>query len=105
MGNGWGAGLDMVSSKGERLDLGWGPFYCPGRYQLGGLNLDEPETNEFYIGFKCALGGYAWVFPKSEEVANVGLGVRSPQGAGRGVSQKVLKFNRFYVARSRYSAE
>jgi digeranylgeranylglycerophospholipid reductase len=46
------------------------------QYQLGGLQLDDPETNEFYIGFKYAPGGYAWVFPKSEEVANVGLGVR-----------------------------
>jgi len=46
------------------------------QYQLGGLRLDDPETNEFYVGFKYAPGGYAWVFPKSEEVANVGLGVR-----------------------------
>jgi len=46
------------------------------QYQLGGLQLDDPETNEFYIGSKYAPGGYAWVFPKSEEVANVGLGVR-----------------------------
>ena len=46
------------------------------QYQLGGLQLDDPETNEFYIGSKYASGGYAWVFPKSEEVANVGLGVR-----------------------------
>jgi len=46
------------------------------QYQLGGLHLDDPETNEFYVGFKYAPGGYAWVFPKSGEVANVGLGVR-----------------------------
>jgi len=46
------------------------------QYQLGGLQLDDPETNEFYIGSKYAPGGYAWVFPKSEEIANVGLGVR-----------------------------
>ncbi len=46
------------------------------QYQLGGLQLDDPETNEFYIGSRFAPGGYAWVFPKSEEVANVGLGVR-----------------------------
>ncbi len=47
------------------------------QYQLGGLHLEDPSTNEFYIGSKYAPGGYAWVFPKNREVANVGLGVRN----------------------------
>jgi digeranylgeranylglycerophospholipid reductase len=46
------------------------------QYRLGGLSLDDPESNDFFLGFKIAPGGYAWVFPKSGEVANVGLGVR-----------------------------
>jgi len=46
------------------------------QYQLGGLSLEEPDVNEFHLGTKVAPGGYAWVFPKSSEVANVGLGVR-----------------------------
>ena len=46
------------------------------QYVLGGLSLDDPGVNEFYMGFKYAPGGYAWVFPKSSEVANVGIGVR-----------------------------
>ena len=46
------------------------------QYQLGGLDLEDPTVNEFYIGNKYAPGGYAWVFPKSKSVANVGLGVR-----------------------------
>ena len=46
------------------------------QYQLGGLHLDDPEMAELYIGSNYAPGGYAWVFPKSGEVANVGLGVR-----------------------------
>ena len=45
------------------------------QYQLGGLDLDL-GVNEFWMGEKYAPGGYAWVFPKSREVANVGLGVR-----------------------------
>ena len=44
-------------------------------FRLGNLSLDEPEVNEFYFGWEVAPGGYAWVFPKSSEVANVGLGV------------------------------
>jgi digeranylgeranylglycerophospholipid reductase len=46
------------------------------QYQLGDLDLEDPTRNEFYIGEKYAPGGYAWVFPKSKTVANVGLGVR-----------------------------
>ena len=46
------------------------------QYQLGGLDLEDPTVNEFWMGEKYAPGGYAWVFPKSREVANVGLGVR-----------------------------
>ncbi len=46
------------------------------QYKLGGLELEEPGVNEFYLGREISPGGYAWVFPKSAEVANVGLGVR-----------------------------
>jgi len=51
-------------------------FVSCAQYQLGGLDLEDPSTNEFYIGTNYAPGGYAWVFPKSKSVANVGLGVR-----------------------------
>ena len=46
------------------------------QYLLGGLDLEDPTVNEFYMGMNYAPGGYAWVFPKSKSVANVGLGVR-----------------------------
>jgi digeranylgeranylglycerophospholipid reductase len=46
------------------------------QYRLGGLELEDPETNECHLGREIAPGGYAWVFPKSSEVANVGVGVR-----------------------------
>jgi digeranylgeranylglycerophospholipid reductase len=46
------------------------------QYQLGDLDLEDPTMNEFYIGENYAPGGYAWVFPKSKTIANVGLGVR-----------------------------
>jgi digeranylgeranylglycerophospholipid reductase len=46
------------------------------QFKLGGLSLKEPDVNDFLLGRNVAPGGYAWVFPKSSEVANVGLGVR-----------------------------
>jgi digeranylgeranylglycerophospholipid reductase len=46
------------------------------QYVMGGLDLEDPTINEFYVGENYAPGGYAWVFPKSKSMANVGLGVR-----------------------------
>jgi digeranylgeranylglycerophospholipid reductase len=46
------------------------------QYVLEDLELVDPTINEFWIGEKYAPGGYAWVFPKSRNMANVGLGVR-----------------------------
>lgn len=46
------------------------------QYQLGDIELEDPSVNEFWMGKKYAPGGYAWVFPKNKDVANVGLGVR-----------------------------
>ena len=58
------------------LDRWFEDYVSCAQYQLGGLSLDEPNANEFYVGTDLAPGGYAWVFPKSSEVANVGIGVR-----------------------------
>lgn len=55
----------------------WYPdFVTCAQFRLGNLSLDEPDVNEIHLGLKVAPGAYAWVFPKSGEVANVGLGVR-----------------------------
>lgn len=55
----------------------WFPDVIPcAQYRLGGLELEDPENNECHLGREIAPGGYAWVFPKSSEVANVGVGVR-----------------------------
>ena len=38
-------------------------------------NIDVPEDiSDFYVG-SLALGGYAWIFPKGDGLANVGLGM------------------------------
>lgn len=72
-------GADGYAST-VRKSAGLGRWYpdivtCA-QFKLGDLSLDEPEVNEFHLGSKVAPGAYAWVFPKSQEVANVGLGVR-----------------------------
>lgn len=45
------------------------------QFQMVGVDFESPSTMEFYLGSKIAPGGYAWVFPKGEDMANVGVGV------------------------------
>ncbi|MCK5146628.1 NAD(P)/FAD-dependent oxidoreductase [bacterium] len=41
---------------------------------MAGLDFDCTKV-EFYVGDNIAPGGYAWVFPKGPDTANVGLGI------------------------------
>lgn len=45
------------------------------QFQMTGVELESTSLLEFYLGSKLAPGGYAWVFPKGESYANVGIGV------------------------------
>ncbi len=44
------------------------------QYLMTGLDIDENYTY-FYLGREIAPGGYAWIFPKGNSSANVGIGV------------------------------
>ena len=44
------------------------------QYELVGLDID-PHLLEFYFGRTIAPGGYSWIFPKGDGIANVGLEV------------------------------
>lgn len=46
------------------------------QYVLAGIDID-PSCNYYTIGHELAPGGYAWVFPKGDGKANVGLGVQA----------------------------
>jgi len=65
-----------ITRRSAGLDRYFKDYVTCAQYQLSGLDLETPSVNEFWMGEKYAPGGYAWVFPKSREVANVGLGVR-----------------------------
>jgi digeranylgeranylglycerophospholipid reductase len=52
------------------------------QYRMTDIRPD-PDYCEFILG-SGAPGGYVWVFPKSEESANVGLGVQLPKLKGKG---------------------
>jgi len=45
-------------------------------YLMVNVKLEDSESARFYLGREVAPGGYAWIFPKGEKVAEVGVGVR-----------------------------
>jgi digeranylgeranylglycerophospholipid reductase len=44
------------------------------QFTLAGIPL-ESDTCDFYFSREFAPGGYAWIFPKGQNTANVGLGI------------------------------
>lgn len=44
------------------------------QFEMVGVEMENPNALEFYFG-SVAPGGYAWVFPKGDDIANVGLAV------------------------------
>ncbi len=46
------------------------------QYKMVGVELDSYKTGHIYVG-SMAPGGYAWIFPKGDDIANVGIGVRT----------------------------
>lgn len=44
------------------------------QFEMVGVEMENPKALEFYFG-SVAPGGYAWVFPKGDDIANVGLAI------------------------------
>lgn len=53
------------------------------QFQMVGVDLESPNLLEFYLGSEISPGGYAWVFPKGDDYANVGLGVLASRAQRR----------------------
>ena len=46
------------------------------QYEMVGVNCERMDLIELHIG-AFADGGYAWIFPKGDDIANVGIGISS----------------------------
>jgi digeranylgeranylglycerophospholipid reductase len=46
------------------------------QYVMVNCKLECTDVVRFFLGNDIAPGGYAWIFPKSEKIAEVGIGVR-----------------------------
>ena len=67
-------------------------------YQMTLANIDiDANSCEMHFGNKLAPGGYGWVFPKGDGIANVGLGISGDNGASGSARSYLLHFidNRF----------
>lgn len=61
------------------------------QYRLENISID-PATVEFHVGKKIAPGGYVWVFPKSKNRANVGIGIVNENNRGEPLKQLLDDF-------------
>ncbi|MDR3062973.1 MAG: NAD(P)/FAD-dependent oxidoreductase [Methanobrevibacter sp.] len=48
------------------------------QFEMCNVKMEDPNVLEFYFG-KVAPGGYAWIFPKENDIANVGLAVTASE--------------------------
>jgi len=54
------------------------------QFEMANIDID-PDRIEMYFGNDIAPGGYVWIFPKGEHVANVGIGIRKPYAKKKAV--------------------
>lgn len=78
------AGLDLQLSLEDTM-------VCA-QYLLAGVDID-PTCTSYVIGHDIAPGGYAWIFPKGDGVANVGLGVQGDIWQGARIGEIPLELN------------
>lgn len=64
--------------------------FSTAQFEMCNLNLEDDRCLEFYYN-KYTPGGYAWIFPKGEKTANVGLGIDSSY-SGEEAYNLLLKF-------------
>ncbi|MBC8525437.1 MAG: NAD(P)/FAD-dependent oxidoreductase [Candidatus Cloacimonetes bacterium] len=61
------------------------------QYVLADIKI-EHQFSHFFFGNKIAPGGYAWVFPKGKNIANVGIGVRADKCNGKNAKEFLDEF-------------
>jgi digeranylgeranylglycerophospholipid reductase len=81
------AGIDTCLEVAE--------IYACAQYRLTSIQVPR-GTCEFWIGDVFAPGGYAWVFPRSADEANVGLAIVAdrPSAEGRTATEWLKRFRR-----------
>lgn len=83
-------GFESQIGRWAKIDTTVKPkdIYTCFQYDMIGIDIDS-EFSNFYLG-SCAPGGYAWIFPKNEHRANVGLGVQISKVKKKGEPKRYL---------------
>ncbi len=63
------------------------------QYEMSNLKLKDPHKIELWFNNKMSPRGYVWVFPKGEDVANVGIGVAMCEKSARYYLDKFIEKN------------
>lgn len=71
------ARLSGLEVPRDPIDIGTGL-----QYEMARIDVGDEETCEMYFGKEYAPGGYGWIFPKGNGIANVGVSIRSPYMKG-----------------------
>jgi len=76
------------------LDIKKSPYNYSFAIQVLMSNVEiDSKVVEMYFGREYAPGGYAWIIPKGDDVANVGLGIRTPfYKSGVSLRDYLMKF-------------
>lgn len=79
------AGLNTTQTL-QNIDSGF-------QYEMSNLNLRDPLKIELRFGNDIAPRGYLWIFPKGDDIANVGIGVANTDKSAKYYVDKFIKEN------------
>jgi len=65
--------------------------YSAAQYLMANIDIDD-NICEFHFGRDITPGGYAWVFPKGERMANVGMGIMGALAQSKSALQYLDEF-------------
>ncbi len=95
-------GIESLTGAWAGMDtrLRSGQMHSCAQYLMAGV--DGPEDRvRFWVGNQVAPGGYAWVFPKGQGRANVGLGIEASKSGGVRPAEYLDRFVRKYLPGAR----
>ncbi|MGD2106174.1 MAG: NAD(P)/FAD-dependent oxidoreductase [Nitrosopumilaceae archaeon] len=72
------SGFGSVVSKAMGFVKQWERFGAGAEYEVRAENVD-PETWWLMVGQKYSPAGYAWIFPISDKVVRIGVGIGKPE--------------------------
>ncbi len=74
------SGFGSIVSKSMGFVTQWEKFGVGAEYEVKAENVD-PQTWWLMVGQKYSPAGYAWIFPISNEIVRIGVGVGKPDSS------------------------